>query len=285
MTPITDTDELKRIELGILRDVARFCESHGIRYFLSGGTLLGAVRHKGFIPWDDDVDIAMLRPDYERFLCEYKSDRYAIRSLESDSYLAAFAKVVDVRTHVDEIDVGLKKLGVWLDVFPLDGAPSREYNPHRSLVWRFLKKAIRFRNLPFSGPGRTLKQRIGILLSSPIRLLPNRFLVGRLRAIAMRYSVNDSPYIGCLVGPYTARRELQPRNVFDGEDARVTFEGETFRTMPGWRDYLTSLYGDYMTLPPLEKRKSTHNFKAWWKDATPVTDSNGFDRQVPCKCP
>lgn len=265
MTPITDLDELKRIELGILRDVARFCEKHGIRYFLSGGTLLGAVRHKGFIPWDDDVDIAMLRPDYERFVREYRSDRFALRSLETSSYIAAFSKVIDTRTVVSEEDVGIAGLGVWLDVFPLDGAPSKDYDPHRGLAWRLLRKSIRFRNLPFSSPDRTLKQRIGIILSLPLRLLSNRFLVGRLRAIAIRHSVQDSPFIGCLVGPYSCARELQPRRVFEGEDALVSFEGETFRTMPGWRTYLISLYGDYMTPPPPEKRKSSHRFKAWSK--------------------
>lgn len=266
MTPITDTDELKRIELGILRDVARFCEKHGIRYFLSGGTLLGAIRHKGFIPWDDDVDIAMLRPDYERFVREYRADRYTLYSPETNSYITPFAKVVDTSTVVKEQDVGLDGIGLWLDVFPLDGAPSKDYDPHRGLAWRLLKKAIRFRNLPFSSPDRTLKQRIGIVLSLPLRLLSNRFLVGRLRTIAMRHSVHDSPYIGCLVSPYSCTRELQPRSVFEGQDALVSFEGETFRTMPGWHDYLTSLYGDYMTPPPTEKRKSTHDFQAWWKD-------------------
>lgn len=285
MTPITDTDELKRIELGILRDVARFCEKHGIRYFLSGGTLLGAIRHKGFIPWDDDVDIAMLRPDYERFVREYRADRYTLYSPETNSYITPFAKVVDTSTVVKEQDVGLDGIGLWLDVFPLDGAPFKDYDPHRGLAWRLLKKAIRFRNLPFSSPDRTLKQRIGIVLSLPLRLLSNRFLVGRLRTIAMRHSVHDSPYIGCLVSPYSCTRELQPRSVFEGQDALVSFEGETFRTMPGWRDYLTSLYGDYMTPPPQEKRKSTHDFQAWWKDATPVSDLNGSDRQGPCKCP
>ena len=268
MTPITDPDELKRIELGILRDVARFCEKHGIRYFLSGGTLLGAVRHKGFIPWDDDVDIAMLRPDYERFLREYRSDRYAIRSPETNGFLSAYAKVVDARTHVEERDVTLKDLSVWVDVFPLDGAPSQDYDPHATAAWRWTKKSIRYRNLPFSAPDRTIKQRMGILLTLPVRLLPNRFLAGLLRTIAMRHPVDDAPFIGCLVGPYSCARELQPRRVFEGKDAIVSFEGESFHTMPGWRDYLTSLYGDYMTPPPPEKRKSTHRFKAWWKEPT-----------------
>ena len=266
MTPITDTDELKRIELDILKDVARFCEAHGNRYFLSGGTLLGAIRHKGFIPWDDDVDIALPRPDYERFLREYRSDRYAIRSLETDGYLTAYAKVVDTRTHVEENDVTLKGLGIWLDVFPLDGAPSKDYDPHRNLDWRFWKKALRYRNLPFAARSRTMKQRIGILLTLPLRLLSNRFLAGRLRKTALRHSVVDSPFVGCLVSPYSSAREILPRHVLEGDDAIVTFEGETFRTMPGWREYLTSLYGDYMTPPPPEKRKSTHDFQAWWKD-------------------
>ena len=94
MKEITDIRELQEIEFDILCDIARFCRENGIRYFLCGGTLLGAIRHKGFIPWDDDVDIGMLRPDYERFLETYKSDHNELWWHGNKSgYFSPFAKL------------------------------------------------------------------------------------------------------------------------------------------------------------------------------------------------
>ena len=264
MKPISDIDEIRRIELGILEDVDAFCKARGISYFLCGGTLIGAIRHKGFIPWDDDIDIGMLRPDYDRFIAEYESPCHAVRSLETDSYVDAFAKVVDTRTIVVEDDFAIGGLGIWIDVFPFDGAPGPDFDPHAERDWRWTKKLLRFRNLPFFRPGYTAKQRLGLLLSLPVRLISNRCLAGRLRRIAARYSVAGSPFVGCLVSTYPCRRELLPRAAFDGETP-VEFEGRTFPAMSGWREYLASLYGDYMTPPPPEKRKSTHRFRAWWK--------------------
>ena len=112
--------------MDILQDMQRFCEEKGLRYYLSYGSLLGAVRHKGFIPWDDDIDIWMPRPDYERFCKEYDHPHYKVLSAWTDKdYPLDFAKVHDIRTKVVE-EGGDGDWGVFVDIFILDGIHSPE---------------------------------------------------------------------------------------------------------------------------------------------------------------
>ena len=119
------SDEIKQIELDILKDVAKFCDAHGLRYFLSDGTLLGAVRHKGFIPWDDDIDIMMPYKDYQQFVKGYFHEYYYVNSIEKDlSYPLLFAKVFDKRTCCNM--VGDDSPHVWIDIFPLMGLPANK---------------------------------------------------------------------------------------------------------------------------------------------------------------
>ena len=121
-------EEAKRVELDILLHVAKFCDEHGLRYFLAYGTLIGAVRHKGFIPWDDDIDIQMPREDYEKLLELYPKEntdeKYFLLAPEMKGAHHPYAKIIDTRTVKKEL--GAKKnnpLGVDIDVFPLDGQP------------------------------------------------------------------------------------------------------------------------------------------------------------------
>ena len=111
MRKISDED-MKALALTMLKDVAKFCDDHNIKYYLCGGTLLGAVRHKGFIPWDDDIDIMMPRPDYLRFLELYNgtNPRYVVKAIENDeTYWRTFAKVFDTATHLEEPAIYLDK--------------------------------------------------------------------------------------------------------------------------------------------------------------------------------
>ena len=126
MRDITELEELHQIETDILTAIDEICRKENIRYYLAGGTLLGAVRHKGFIPWDDDIDIAMPRDDYERFLKVMRKGAhpyYKILALEyKEDYPYTFAKVVDTRTRLqEEIGKDLPEMGVFIDIFPLDG--------------------------------------------------------------------------------------------------------------------------------------------------------------------
>src|SRR5690625_114441 len=123
-----DLEEIKQIQLSILRRVAFFCKQHDIAYFLCGGTLLGAVRHKGFIPWDDDIDIMMPRPSYEKFLKEFKYEHLSLYHYKkTKNYGYPFIKIGEDRTVLRETFI--KKnidMGVFIDVFPIDGFPKKE---------------------------------------------------------------------------------------------------------------------------------------------------------------
>ena len=129
MRRITDIHELRSIQMGILDHVHDYCERHGLRYFLSSGTLIGAVRHKGYIPWDDDIDIYMPRQDYEQFLRNFLDGTGHFRVLAPSPweraggeipYYYTFAKVVDTRTLMVETETKGFEIGVFMDIFPVD---------------------------------------------------------------------------------------------------------------------------------------------------------------------
>ena len=133
MKTVSDS-ELKTIELEILREVAAFCDAHGVRYYLACGTALGAVRHDGFIPWDDDIDLALPRPDYERFLSLFRSEKHTVLdSRFDDRYPYAFAKVSDNATCLVENIEQPFPMGVYIDLFPIDGLPANEAERKRHL--------------------------------------------------------------------------------------------------------------------------------------------------------
>ena len=137
-------DESKRIQLDILQSIHDFCIANNLKYSICGGTLIGAVRHKGFIPWDDDIDIFMLREDYNKFIHDYKdlSGIYILHSLENDeSYSYPYAKVEDVRTYIEE-DVTAGNIGIAVDVFPVDNCMN-----DREESIAYINGAIRYQKL------------------------------------------------------------------------------------------------------------------------------------------
>ena len=135
---IITSEELKAIQLDLLQKTADFCKENGIRYYLCGGTLLGAIRHKGYIPWDDDIDISMPRPDYDRFISMFnkpENDYQVIDMSNNKKYGLPFAKVHDTRTFVDELQYTKDQFGVYIDIFPIDGVGEDE-QVLRILRWR-----------------------------------------------------------------------------------------------------------------------------------------------------
>ena len=138
-------EELKRIQLDLLQKTADFCEQNGLRYFLCGGTLIGAVRHKGYIPWDDDIDIAMPRPDYDRFINTFNKQEnyYQVVSRENNhAYSYAFAKVYDNRTILQELHYKGSTFGVYIDILPADGV--KDASQIRKIMW--LHKILNTKN-------------------------------------------------------------------------------------------------------------------------------------------
>ena len=270
MREITDMAELKKIELNLLKQVHEFCKERGIRHYLAGGTLLGAVRHKGFIPWDDDIDLVMPRPDYERFCLEFAAPNASVRTFKNSSgFFYPYAKVFDDRTLLVEDRNPGALSSVFLDVFPVDGVS--EACPVRVLRMVAVCNAIlSVRRTPPLWRRRAWKKQLGLWLCIPLRLIPRfvrnafaRRLLHRIDGVLSSRVFASSPFAGALVGVYGSK-EILPREAFSvGVD--MPFEDGIFSAMVGWNDYLSSLFGDYMTLPPPEKRITHHDFRAWWK--------------------
>lgn len=260
--------ELKAIELNILKVFDAFCKEHGIRYFLAYGTLLGAIRYGGFIPWDDDVDVLVPREDYEKLITLFKdSDRYRLFAFEKDSrYTFPFAKLCDMTTLKDEFGYSNEiELGVDIDIFPLDA-----FDSHLKKA----KKEVRIirRNMMFLGFSKLKK----VESANPIKYLAKAFIVAFSKTVGSHYFVRKiqkisykkeqkgEKYIGCKVWCVYGDRGIIPADAF-ASSVSVTFEDMTVPAPAGYDTYLTCLYGDYLPEPPKEKQKTHHVFRAYRK--------------------
>lgn len=261
-------EESKKIQLDILQYVHDFCHKYFIGYSITGGTLIGAIRHKGFIPWDDDIDIALPRTEYERFISSFKDETgtYKLHCLENDpKYCYPYAKVEDTRTFIEEAVAG-PKMGIAIDVFPMEDM----LDSYEDSV-KLMKNIIRFKMLYMAklvtpSKRNSFTKRCGIrllkILLAPFSL---RYLAMKLSSKAKVHGKQNSSYMGCVVSGYGIR-ELISRSVYDGF-IEVPFEDRHFSAIAHYHDFLSSVYGDYMKLPPEEKRQSPHTLNGiYWKD-------------------
>lgn len=256
-----EIEELKKIQLEILDDVAGFCKQHKLKYFLAYGTLLGAIRHNGYIPWDDDIDIHMPRPDYDRFLELYNKEQKKNKAIAPEldkKYRIPFAKVYRKGTIIKEFHFKPGTFGVYIDIFPLDGYGNREQAHKCGEMRRYMhvKNSIFLRDMKLS---RILRLAITKLILLPFGI---RKMIERIISIAKRHNYNHCEQI---FSSYSrlAEKEIFPRSIFDSHRT-VTFEGKEYCAPLDCDLYLRTLYGNYMTLPPEEKRQSTHNSQAWY---------------------
>ena len=263
-------DEAKKIEIEILDVVAQFCEERGINYFLDSGTLLGAVRHKGFIPWDDDIDVGMLRCDYDRFMDIFNNDatgeRYVFKSIETNSeYPFAFGKVLDTNTVLYEPDEKGIKHSVNIDIFPYDNAPDDSLRLKFMYFCRDIYKSLRLMQLGFLKPNGSFIKRFFIVLVTHIaRLFPQNFFTKRILANAKRYS-----YKKCsCIGDFTSTSYVKCSKSIFSDFVKLTFEGKTYNAPRKFDVWLKKIYGDYMKLPPENERKSNHYYVAYIDDDT-----------------
>ena len=252
--------DVKDIEINILDYIDSICKKHHIEYFLGYGTLLGAIRHKGFIPWDDDFDVFMTRPEYEKFVEYCKHETYNLLHSSIDStYYYEIAKVVDVRTKVigHEVD-DIPNEGVWVDIFPLD-AVSKHQKFQRYLV----KVCMVFRIMSVYKKFPAHKRSY---LFYPL------WLIARLVGFKLPLKITDwlsksgtnENIIGYIAAmSTTGSKYCSPANWFK-ETVEVDFEGKKYPAPKAYHDYLQSKYGDYMKLPPENKRVG-HPVEAYWR--------------------
>lgn len=259
-------DEIKQAEFQLLLCFDDYCRKHQIRYFLSNGTLLGAVKYKGFIPWDDDVDVLVPREDYDRLVASFTDDdNIKLVSHEREKrYLFPFAKLCDMTIIKDEpgIDNGVP-LGLSLDVFPLDTwdpDPVRAEQEARQI--RKLIKGLSLSKLMAPNASKALKRAVqGVLIIASKLRSPGYFL-NRIIRTSCQEDQKGSGYLGCKSWCIYGSREILPAEVF-ADTIEVEFEGSRFPAPAGFDMYLRSLYGDYHQDPPPEKQKSHHHFIAY----------------------
>lgn len=272
-TPLT-LQELQQVELSIMQAFHDFCQKNGLRYYLGGGTAIGAVRHQGFIPWDDDIDICMPRPDYEKFLrlCSdgKLTDTYQLNNRQLDpSCPFAITRIFDTRTEVTFSNFRLPyTIGCWIDIFCLDGVSSDPKKQKKQF-----KKMRTIQDLTiscltkFGGKRRSKLHTIlqyGLLPALPfIRMVGAKRYLDQNEKLCRMYDYNESEYVAVIggragVGEIMKKSQMDPAILMD-------FEGHKFYLMANYHQYLTNLYGDYMQLPPESERVSRHEINVYWK--------------------
>lgn len=251
----------QQVSLEIMKNVHNFCNENKIRYYIISGTLLGSIRHKGFIPWDDDIDIMMPRPDYERFLNIYKDDRYKVLKPQEGMY--SYAKVYDTKTikYEDDKDYNNKKaLGIDIDIFVLDGIVNDE-----KVLNKIYKKEIALEKLIILANQTIMKKG---LLKSINRIIPR--IIGSKNLVKMREkNASQFNYEDC---EYVVRMRYCTKGftgIMKKEDYEppvlVVFEDTEFYAPKNYDLWLKNFYGDYMKMPPKEKQVA-HEANCYWRN-------------------
>lgn len=262
-------DEIKQVELQLLLDFDHLCKKNNLYYTLCGGTLLGAIRHKGFIPWDDDIDVLMPRPDFDRLINNDHIDYSCIPDYakvvhwKDGSMNYPFMKLVDTRTRMDAkyFNAEMNINNIWIDIFPIDGNPDNPKELRR--VYRkslFLRKLLTLQ-LAQKGEGKSRFKRIVKPVFIRIcSLIPTHFLCEKIDNLGRKYDFNSVKNIGGIVWGYGPQERIRKSGYM--KPVKVEFEGYTFNAPSNYDEYLTNLYHDYMQLPPEDKRV-THDIVAY----------------------
>ena len=261
-------EEVKQIELNILKEVAAFCKAHDLSYFLAYGTLIGAVRHKGFIPWDDDIDIHMPRKDYNKLIklfnseCSNKDLKLIAPNDEMSRH--SIVKIIDTRTVKIEkgVEYGKELLGVDIDVFPLDGEPDdeKEYEKFYNKLHALYGWHLFFCS---SGKRANLKRKLAYPI---LKLLfgGKNGVLKRAARLHQKYPYENSNFIGAIESSFNFRGNRYRKEDFAGF-LEVPFEDAVLRIPVGYDRILTAMYGDYMQLPPEEKQVAHHRYRVFWR--------------------
>lgn len=250
-------EQLHKIELEMLIEVDRICNKNNIRYTIIGGTLIGAIRNKGFIPWDDDVDIAMLRSDYEKFRVACKKDLDKTRFYFQDDrntkgYRWGYGKLrrkntLFVRENQEHM---IYKQGVFLDIFPHDGVPN---NYLIRAIHNF--KCFIIRKMLWSEVGKKCEKNIiKHFLYVNLSKIPHDVIRKMYYSLVNVSKINNKKRVRALMFP-TFGKDFGYNIEWFKPGENIEFEGHMFQCMKGAKEYLSYSYGDYMKLPPYEERK------------------------------
>lgn len=244
--------KIQKIVFEIMCAIDDFCKDNEIRYFLSGGTCLGAVRHHGFIPWDDDADLMMPRKDYEKFITlfsKHHPEKYAIGALGCDStWKTKHAKVWDKNTVLKNKLINTGDIGVFIDILPIDGLPENAL--FRKLHYKYSKMICGLGNSCIKT--QIMKDEEHVAIKKMVRLftqhMDSRFFFKWMNRNASKYDFDKSKYVGAIMAAHYGERETIPQK-YMCEATSLQFEGREFPVPVGYDKYLSNLYGEYMKIP------------------------------------
>ena len=264
--------DVQQESLQILRKVDEICNKLNIKYFLAYGTLIGAIRHQGFIPWDDDLDIIMLRKDYDIFLSYFMEHPEELKPLRlfcpetCPEYPYTIARVSDDKYILAVDNEKSYGIGAFIDIYPYDNM----FDSYEASV-KLSKKSARYASLCYLSTRLKCKKertkgKLKLLIKYPAfllaHLLGKNFFFKKLRKNAASGQSGDCQYIGCLVWGTEKERGIFKSELFR-EAIDVPFEGYTFKAPKEYDTLLRQIYGDYMQLPPEEQRIGHHFYKAY----------------------
>ena len=255
--------QLQSVQLEMMKEIHEVCVSNGLTYYLIGGSALGAVRHRGFIPWDVDIDIAMPRKDYELLLhscCKIMSDKMECLWYESDKdfiapHMLIALKGSELVQRYDALNPHIKRFGIFVDVFPLDYCSEKE-DERKSQADRLRRLArLKYRKLSFKTPNdsiitRFLKNAIRLFLS----IIPMHYILRKQQEVMQEYNDKPTSLLCSMASHYRYEKQCMPVSVY-GKPTLIAFEDCLFYGPEKIDEYLKRIYGDYMKLPSLEEQE------------------------------
>ena len=260
-------EELREVQIGILKYIDKVCKENNLTYFLNYGSLIGAVRHKGFIPWDDDVDISMPREDYEKFIkiCENKkNDKYEVWNYENTSwYYNPFLVVIDNTTIIpDKYKKERQDTSCFVDVFPIDKFNDTKFI--KKIKFLTILQSVCYRKRKYLDLSNVYyKKWMRIILFYILYFVKPRFFT----KLILKLIKNNTTPNGKLEGFIACgdSNEVFESGIYGGGKIKLEFEKEQFYVPKNYHIILTGIYGDYMTPPPKDKQIPPHGIDVYYK--------------------
>lgn len=251
-------EERKKIQLEMLIEIDKFCREHNIKYMLAFGTLLGAIRHKGYIPWDDDIDISMPLEDMLRFKKEFKSEKFKYCDVDTEKYYEYAFSRVSCKSTYHKIGIIAKSYGVNIDLYPtIEVSSNIEDN---NIIIKKMLSLYKIRNFILLWNGRIMR-RLPVPIIGPLRCVVRMY---REKLFSL-FLCKGGGAFHCIAGPLE-KFEVHTWNFNPLEDmVEVDFEGYKFMAPARYDEYLSHRYGDYMELPPEDQRHPYHGGRYFWK--------------------
>lgn len=262
-------EEIKSVQLTVLKAVDKYCTENNIRYFAAYGTLLGAVRHHGFIPWDDDIDLWMLRNDYDKFVKSFCTEDGLIFVESVDNsleHIFPYAKIYYKNSKIIQfVHKERHNTYIGVDLFPLDYLPNDE-SERRNLYKKVRKRKLLYdiKSISYKRDRSSIKKVMLTIINHFIDGYSIHNIAKDISNYVKKNAKIKSNYVGSFLCPY-GKKTCVRSEMFE-KYIRVDFENQVISIPIGYDAILKSLYGDYLTLPPKEQRISTHSSQTYIKN-------------------